>query len=65
MTKQWQKLAKDGHLWVMDFQDFFFQNWKKNETEKFVFYAVAFDPIKIETCLVPQNDCQHLIFVKD
>ena len=35
------------------------------ETEKFVFYAVAFDPIKIQTCLAPQNDCQHLIFLKD
>ena len=28
-------------------------------------YVVAFDPIKIQTCLAPQNDCQNLSFVKD
>ena len=27
--------------------------------------VVAFDPIKIQLCLSPQNDCQNLIFVKD
>ena len=35
------------------------------ETEKFVFYVVAFDPIEIYTSLAPQNDRQHLSFVKD
>ena len=35
------------------------------EPETFVFYAVALDPIKIWTCLAPQNDHQHLSFVKD
>ena len=30
-----------------------------------VIYVVAFDPIKIQTRLAPQNDCQHLNFVKD
>ena len=36
------------------------------ETETFLFYAVvAFDPIKIWTCLAAQNDHQHLSFVKD
>ena len=34
-------------------------------TEKFVFYLVAFDPIKLYTRLAPQNDHQHLSFVKD
>ena len=38
-----QKWSKNGHLWVIDFQDFS----SKMETEQFVFYAVAFDPIKI------------------
>ena len=33
------------------------------ETEKFLFYGVAFD--QIQTCFAPQNDCQHLILVKD
>ena len=37
----------------------------KMEIKQFVFFVVAFDPIKIQTCLAPQNDCQHLIFVKD
>ena len=27
--------------------------------------VIAFDPIKIQTCLAPQNDRQLLIFVKD
>jgi hypothetical protein len=27
--------------------------------------VIVFDPIKIQTCLAPQNDHQHLIFVKD
>ena len=35
------------------------------ETEKFVIYGVAFDPIEIQTHLVSQNDHQHLNFVKD
>ena len=26
---------------------------------------MAFDPIKIQTCLAPRNDSQHLSFVKD
>ena len=29
-----------------------------------MFYTVAFDPIEIWTCLAPQNDHQHLSFVK-
>ena len=28
-------------------------------------YVVAFDPIKIQTCLAPQNDWQNPSFVKD
>ena len=31
----------------------------------FVFYAVAFDPIKIQACQTHQNDLLNLIFVKD
>ena len=27
--------------------------------------VIAFDPIKIQICLAPHNDRQHLIFVKD
>ena len=47
------------------FSEFFLPKLKKMETEKFVFYVVAFDPIKTWTCLAPQNDHQHLSFVKD
>ena len=35
------------------------------DSENFVFYLVAFDPIEIQTCSAPQNDRQNLIFVKD
>ena len=35
------------------------------DSETFVFYVVAFDPIEIQTCSAPQNDCQHFSFVKD
>ena len=34
------------------------------EIERFVFNAVAFDPINIWTCLAPENGHQHLSFVK-
>ena len=34
------------------------------ETEKYVIYVVAFDPIEIYTSLAPQNDRQSLSFVK-
>jgi hypothetical protein len=30
-----------------------------------VIYFVAFDPIKIQTCLAPHSDRQHPISVKD
>ena len=30
-----------------------------------MFYVVAFDPIRIQTCLEPQNDHQYLSCVKD
>jgi hypothetical protein len=30
-----------------------------------VIYVVAFDPMKIQTCLAPKNDCQNLSIVKD
>ena len=29
-----------------------------------MFYAVAFDPIKIWTCLAPHNDHQHLSLLR-
>ena len=30
----------------------------------YVFFVIAFDPIKILTCWALQNDCQNLSFVK-
>ena len=47
------------------FSGFFLPKLKKIETEKFVFYVVAFEPIEIQTRLAPQDDRQHLRFVKD
>ena len=38
---------------------------KKIEREIFVFCAITFEPIKIQTCLAPQNDGLNLSFVKD
>ena len=43
----------------------FLPKLKKMEIEKFVFYVVAFDSIKIQTPLAPQNDRHNLSFVKD
>ena len=43
---------------------FFLQIWKQKKMKRIVIYAVAFDPIKILTCWVLQNDCQNLTFVK-
>ena len=47
------------------FSEFFLPKLKKKWKQKKVFYVVAFDPIRIQTCLTPQNDHQYLSFVKD
>ena len=44
------------------FSEFFLPKLK--ETKINVFYVAAFDPIRIQTRLAPQNDRQHLSFVK-
>ena len=38
---------------------------KKKWKQKKVFCVVAFDPIRIQTCLTPQNGHQYPSFVKD
>ena len=44
----------------------FLQNCKKKETDKFMFYVVAFDPIlDLDTLKARQNNRLHLNFVKD
>ena len=40
-----------------------FQAWKKDILNNN--NVIDFDPIKIQTCLAPHNDRQHLLFVKD
>ena len=40
-----------------------FQAWKKEILNNN--NVIDFDPIKIQTCLAPHNDRQHLLFVKD
>ena len=47
------------------FSLFFLTKLKKMKTEKFVYYLVAFDPIKLYMRLGPQNYHQYLNFVKD
>ena len=44
---------------------FVLQSRKKNEMEIFAFGVITFEPIKIQTCLAPQNDRLILSFVKD
>ena len=61
MTKNGQEMDIYGHK----FSGFFLLKLKKIETEKYVIYVVAFDPIVIQTSLEPQNDHQYLNFVKD
>ena len=46
------------------FSNFFLTKLKIKGTGKNVIYVVAFDPIKILTCWVLQNDRQNLSFVK-
>ena len=43
----------------------FVQNRKKKEIEIFAFCVITFEPIKIQTCLAPQNDSLNLSFVKN
>ena len=41
------------------------QKTHKTQTEKFAICVINFEPIKIQTCLAPQNDCLILNFVKN
>ena len=48
------------------FTIFFFYKISKNQkTEILTFYAITFEPIKIQKCSVPQIDRLNLSFVKD
>ena len=58
MVKKWLFISHK-------FSAFFLPKLKKMETEKLGFYVVAFDLIKIQTPLAPQNDRQDFSFVKD
>ena len=64
-AKKRPKMVKKWPFMSHKFSGFFLPKLKKMETEKFVFNAVAFDPIKIWTCLALQNGHQHLSFVKN
>ena len=65
MPKNDHKCSKNGHFLNLNFQGFFFQNWKTQFSNQIVIYVIALDPINIQTCLAPQNDRQNLSFVKD
>ena len=64
-AKKWPQKVLNGHFSNLNFQIFFFQNWKTQFWKQIAIYVIAFDPIKIQTCLAPQNDCQNPSFVKD
>ena len=65
MPNKWpEKVEKRPYL-NLNFQAFFFQNWKTQISKQIVVYVVAFDANKILTYLNSQNDCQILSFVKD
>jgi hypothetical protein len=63
-----KKMAKNGRkmaiykLYISSFFSCKVENKRKGK--KIVIYDVAFDPIKILTCWMLQNDCQNLSFVK-
>ena len=59
MTKNSKKWSKNGHLWVIDFRDFFFQNWKKLGKKGCIF-AVAFDEIN-GLNLGPPKSCFRIL----
>ena len=44
---------------------FFLKNHLKSEMEIPAFYAIAKEPIKVQTCSASQNDRLNLSFVKD
>ena len=45
--KNYHKRLKNGHFWNLNFQVFFFQNWKSLLSKAFVIYVVVFYQIKI------------------
>jgi hypothetical protein len=47
MANNDQNQSKNGHLWLINFQDFFFQNWKSRDSEKNLLYVVDFNPIEV------------------
>ena len=65
MPKKWLQMVKKWPFLKLKFSGVFFPNWKTQFSIKFVIHAIAFYKIKIETCLTPQNESQHLIFVQD
>ena len=53
------------HIWFKSYEGFFYKITRKVETEISVFCVITLEPIKIQTCLIPQNDRLNLNFVKD
>ena len=55
-------MVQKGLVLKLKFSVFFLPKLKNTV---FVIHVVAFDPIKIQTSLAPQNDRLNLSFVKD
>ena len=60
-----QKRKKRKHHQKQYIRIFFLQNRTKTKMEKIAFCVITFEPIKIQTHSVPQNDCLNFSFVKD
>ena len=65
LAKKLPKTVQKRPFMSHKFSEFFLpkslKKWKPNKC----FYVVAFDPIRIRTRLTPQNEHQHLSFVKN
>jgi hypothetical protein len=47
MAKKWPEMVEKWPFLKLEFNFFFFQNWKTQLSEAFVIYVVVFDPIEI------------------
>ena len=48
-----------------DYKDKRSEDRRLEVTASFAFCVITFEPIKVQTCSAPQNDCLNLSFVKD
>ena len=64
LAEKWPEMVVKRPFMSHKFYFFFLQNGKIWKQKTNVFYVIAFDPIKIQTCSAPQNGCENLSLVK-